>query len=37
LAFWQQALDRASEKSEVKDDRRQILIRKIKLKKYLKE
>jgi tetratricopeptide (TPR) repeat protein len=37
LAFWQQALDRASEKSEVKDDRRQILTRKIKLKKYLKE
>ena len=37
LAYWQQALDRASEKSEVKDDRRQILTRKIKLKKYLKE
>jgi tetratricopeptide (TPR) repeat protein len=37
LALWQQALDKASQKSEVKDDRRQILIRKIKLKKYLKE
>ena len=37
VTLWQQALDRASEKSEVKDDRRQILIRKIKLKKYLKE
>ena len=37
LDLWQQALDRASEKSEIKDDRRQILIRKIKLKKYLKE
>ena len=37
ITLWQQALDRASEKSEVKDDRRQILIRKIKLKKYLKE
>ena len=37
LAFWQKALDRASEGSEVRDDRRQILIRKIKLKKYLKE
>ena len=37
LVYWQQALDRASEKSEVKDDRRQILTRKIKLKKYLKE
>ena len=37
LVFWQKALDRASEGSEVRDDRRQILIRKIKLKKYLKE
>jgi len=35
--FWQQALDRSSEKSEVKNDRKQVLIRKIKLKKYLKE
>ena len=37
VVLWQQALDRASEKSEVKKDRRQVLIRKIKLKKYLKE
>ncbi len=37
LTFWQQALDRSSEKSEVKNDRKQILIRKIKLKKYVKE
>lgn len=37
LAYWQQALERSSAKSEVKDDRKQILIRKIKLKKYLKE
>ena len=37
VTLWQQALDRASEKSEVKNDRRQVLIRKIKLKKYLKE
>ena len=37
LAFWQQALERSSEKSEVKDNRKEILIRKIKLKKYLKE
>ena len=37
LVFWQQALDRSSAQSEVKDDRKQILIRKIKLKKYLKE
>ena len=37
VALWQQALDKASQKSEVKDDRRQVLIRKIKLKKYLKE
>ena len=37
VVLWQQALDRASEKSEVKNDRRQVLIRKIKLKKYLKE
>ena len=35
--LWQQALDRSSEKSEIKGDRKQILIRKIKLKKYLKE
>ena len=37
VVLWQQALDRALEKSEVKNDRRQVLIRKIKLKKYLKE
>ena len=37
VSLWQQALDRASEKSEIKDDRRQVLIRKIKLKKYIKE
>ena len=37
VRFWQQALERASDRSEVKDDRRQILTRKIKLKKYLKE
>ncbi len=37
LTFWQQALERSSVKSEVKDDRKEILIRKIKLKKYLKE
>ena len=35
--LWQQALGRSSEKSEIKGDRKQILIRKIKLKKYLKE
>lgn len=37
VSLWQQALDRASQKSEIKDDRRQVLIRKIKLKKYIKE
>ena len=37
VALWQQALDRTSEKSEIKGDRRQVLIRKIKHKKYLKE
>ncbi len=38
LSYWQQALAKASPKSEVgADDRRQILTRKIKLKKYLKE
>ena len=37
VALWQQALDRASENSEIKGDRRQVLIRKIKHKKYLKE
>ena len=38
LAYWQQALAKASPKSEPgSEDRRQILTRKIKLKKYLKE
>lgn len=37
VEFWQKALERASTDSEVKDDRRQVLIRKIKLKKYVKE
>ena len=37
LEFWQQALDRASDQSEVTGDRRQVLTRKIKLKKYVKE
>lgn len=37
VEFWQKALERASADSEVKDDRRQVLIRKIKLKKYVKE
>lgn len=37
VSLWQQALDRSSEKSEIKGERRQVLIRKIKLKKYIKE
>ncbi len=37
LAYWQQALERAEKDDDVKNDRRPILIRKIKLKKYLKE
>ena len=37
VGYWQQALERASEKSEIKDNRKKILTRKIKLKKYLKE
>ena len=38
LAYWQQALAKVSPKSEVgSEDRRQILTRKIKLKKYIKE
>ena len=39
LAFWQQSLDRAvaSNDKEIQGPRRQVLIRKIKLKKYLKE
>ena len=35
--YWQQALEHASDKSELKGERKQVLIRKIKLKKYLKE
>ena len=37
LAFWQQALERVEKEGDSKNDRRPILIRKIKLKKYLKE
>lgn len=37
VEFWQNALKLASEESEIKDDRREILTRKIKLKKYVKE
>ena len=39
LAFWQQSLDRAiaGNDKEIQGPRRQVLIRKIKLKKYLKE
>jgi predicted negative regulator of RcsB-dependent stress response len=37
IEFWKEALERASEESEIKDDRQQILIRKIKQKKYVKE
>ena len=37
LELWQQALDRSSDKSEVSGLDKQVLIRKIKLKKYLKE
>ena len=37
VSYWQQALERASDNSELKGERRQVLIRKIKLKKYLKE
>ena len=37
LSFWQQALTRTTEKEDPKDDRKPILARKIKLKKYLKE
>ena len=37
VELWQQALDRSSDKSEVSGLNRQVLIRKIKLKKYLKE
>ena len=37
IEFWKEALERASEESEIKDDHQQILIRKIKQKKYVKE
>ena len=37
LAYWQQALERIELESDTKNDRRPILTRKIKLKKYLKE
>jgi len=37
VRLWQQALDRATDKSEITGNRRQTLIRKIKLRKYLKE
>lgn len=37
LNYWQQALDKSSDDSEVKGKRKQILIKKIKLQKYIKE
>ena len=37
LSYWQQALNRVENEKDVKNDRRPILSRKIKLKKYLKE
>ncbi|MDE5550159.1 MAG: tetratricopeptide repeat protein, partial [Bacteroidaceae bacterium] len=37
LALWQMALDKAADSSEITGERKQVLIRKIKLKKYLKE
>lgn len=37
LALWQQALERATDDKEIMGPRKQVLIRKIKLKKYLKE
>ena len=37
VSLWQQSLDRATDNSEITGDRKQVLIRKIKLKKYLKE
>lgn len=37
LKYWQQALERAEKEGDTKNDRRPVLIRKIKLKKYLKE
>jgi len=37
IVLWKKSLERASDDSEIVGDRRQVLIRKIKLKKYLKE
>lgn len=37
LNYWQQALDKSSDDSEIKGKRKQILIKKIKLQKYIKE
>ncbi|MBQ7419173.1 MAG: tetratricopeptide repeat protein [Prevotella sp.] len=37
VALWQQALEKSSDKSEITGERKQVLTRKIKLKKYLKE
>lgn len=37
LSYWQQALNRVDNEKDIKNDRRPILSRKIKLKKYLKE
>ena len=37
LSYWQRALERAEKEDDIRNDRRPILIRKIKLKKYLKE
>ena len=37
LSYWQQALNRVENEKDVRNDRRPILSRKIKLKKYLKE
>ncbi len=37
LEFWKQSLDRATDETEIVGSRKQLLIRKIKLKKYLKE
>ena len=37
VQFWQQALDRFDEATETEPERRQVLTRKIKLRKYIKE
>jgi tetratricopeptide (TPR) repeat protein len=37
LEYWRQALEQAEKDDDTKNDRRPILILKIKLKKYLKE